>query len=208
MNNYVVVVGAGGHAKVVVDTLRLLGDNIVALLDTNKDLRGAFLMGHRIIGGDDMLDEITREGVLTAIGVSSIAIRRRLFSMTHEKGFRNLSLIHPSAVRSRTAELAEGCQLMAGSVVQTGARIGVNAIVNTRASVDHDCVVCDHAHIGPGAVLAQNARVGAETLIGSGAIVLPGVKVGDRCVVGAGTVVVGDVPDDTRVVGNPAQPLA
>ncbi len=208
MNKYVVVVGAGGHAKVVVDTLRVLGDNIVALLDANKDLRGSFVMGHRIIGGDGMLDEITREGVLTAIGVSSITIRRRLFQMTREKGFRNLSLVHPAASLSKTAELAEGCQVMAGAVVQTGARIGVNAIVNTRGSVDHDCVVCDHAHVGPGAVLAQNARVGAETLIGAGATVLPGVRVGERCVVGAGAVVVADVPDDTTVVGNPAQALA
>ncbi|GAB6052550.1 acetyltransferase [Magnetospira thiophila] len=207
MNKYVVVVGAGGHAKVVVDTLRLLGDKVVALLDSNKDLRGSFLMGHRIIGGDEMLDDITSAGVLTAIGVSSITIRRKLFYMTQAKGFRNLSLIHPTAVLSRTANLSEGCQVMARAVIQTGARIGLNSIVNTGAIVDHDSVVCDHAHIGPGAVLAHMVSVGAETLIGAGATILPGVRIGENCRVGAGATVVSDVPAGTTVVGNPAAPV-
>ncbi|CCQ75366.1 acetyltransferase [Magnetospira sp. QH-2] len=204
MNKYVVVVGAGGHAKVVVDTLRLLGDRVVALLDSNQDLRGSFLMGHRIIGGDEMLDDITSAGVLTSVGVSSIAIRRKLFEMTRAKGFRNLSLIHPTAILSRTAELSEGCQVMARAVVQTGSRVGLNAIVNTGAVVDHDTVVCDHAHIGPGAVLAHRVSIGAGTLIGAGATVLPDVRVGDDCRVGAGATVVADVANGTTVVGNPA----
>ena len=207
MNKYVVILGAGGHSKVVIDTLRLQGDRLVALLDNNQDMRGSFVMGHRVIGGEEALDSITTEGVLAAVGVSSIAIRHKLYDVVHAKGFRHLTLVHPSAVVAGSAELSEGCQVMAGAVVQSAARIGINAIVNTRASVDHDCVVCDHAHIGPGSVLAQNVRVGAETLIGAGATILPYVRVGDRCRVGAGAVVVANVPDDTTVIGNPAAPV-
>lgn len=207
MNNNVVIIGASGHAKVVIDTLRLQGDRLVALLDNSQDMRGSFVSGQRVVGGESLLDDFTRDGVLAVIGVSSIVIRHQLFESVRRRGFRHLTLVHPAAVVAASAELSEGCQVMAGAVVQSAARIGVNAIVNTRATVDHDCVVDDHAHIGPGAVLAQNVRVGAETLIGAGATILPHVRVGDQCRVGAGAVVVSDVPQGTTVIGNPAAPV-
>lgn len=194
------VLGAGGHAKVVIATMQAAGHRVAAVLDDDASKWGGKILGVEISGP---LNSIRRLRVCRAvIAVGDNAARRRIAEQFRAQW---LTIIHPHAWVHESVALGEGTIVCAGAVVQPDARIGAHAIVNTSASVDHDCLLSDFVHVAPGVRLAGGVRVGAQTLIGVGACVLPGVEIGDRAVIGAGSVVVRDLDDDVVAVGNPAR---
>lgn len=202
------VLGAGGHAKVLIDALLLLGGEIEGVLDPDAARHGAAILGVRVLGGEDLLERRASAAVRLVNALGSVH-RPQLRQQVHERfiarGFGFAGVVHPAACVSRHAEVAGSAQIMAGAVVQAGARIGEDVIINTRASVDHDCVIGAHSHIAPGATLSGDVQVGAGSHIGAGATVLQGVRIGAGCVVGAGAVVLREVPDGVVVLGIPAR---
>lgn len=208
----VVGVGAGGHAKVVIDILRLLGAyELVGLLDPNPELRRTNVLGVRVLGDDNLLPKMWSDGVRHAfIGLGAIAgtqHRRRLYEMVRRYGFEIVEAVHPQAVLAASADIGHGPTVMANAVIGAAARLGDDVIVNTSAVVEHDCVVGNHVHIATGARLAGSVRVGDGALIGLGACVRQSINIGRNSIVGAGAVVVDDVPECTVVVGIPARSL-
>lgn len=212
MKPRVVGVGAGGHAKVVVDILRTAPVEIVGLLERNAALWGTRVLGVKVLGGDDLLPQLRGDGVTHAfIGVGctgDTAPRRRLHRIAKEHGFEIVSAIHATAVISQYATIGPGATLMPGSVVNAGTTLGENVIVNSGAIVEHDCTIGDHVHIATGARLASAVRVGHGSHIGLGASVRERCRIGRDVIVGAGAVVVDDVPDGVVVVGVPARVLS
>jgi UDP-perosamine 4-acetyltransferase len=208
----VVGLGAGGHAKGVIEILRALPDFcIVGLLDVQPRLHHTDVLGVRVLGGDEWLARLHDQGVRHAfVGVGtaiSTHPRAKIYDRLVRHDFEVISAIHPSAVVSPSARLGQGTTLMAGSVVNASAWIGDNVIVNTGAIVEHDCRLGDHVHLATGARLAGGVQLGVGALVGVGACVRPGISIGSRAVVGAGAVVVQDVPDDVVVAGVPARIL-
>lgn len=202
------LIGAGGHARVLLDALLLTGARVAGLLDADPALAGTRLLGYPILGDDEALRERQPAtfDLVNAIGsTKSLARRRAVYVELRARGYRFAGVLHPAATVSRHAAVDEGAQIMAGAVIQACARIGANSIVNTGATVDHDCQVGAHVHVAPGATLSGNVQVGDETHIGSGATVIQGVRIGARCVVAAGAVVLENVPDDSMVAGVPAR---
>lgn len=202
----VVLLAAGGHARVVLDALLAMGVRVTGILDPARR-PGEEIFGVPVLGDDGWLAGRDPAATLLANGAGQVPraeVRERLFESLRSRGFGFVPVRHPSAVVGREALLAEGSQVMAGAVVQCRARIGRNAVVNTRASVDHDCVLGDHAFVGPGATLCGDVRVGDGAFVGSGAVILPGVEVGARAVVGGGALVARDVPGGALVTGVPA----
>ncbi len=206
------ILGGGGHAKVLLDVLQAskLGKRL-AILDSDPKIHGQLLDGVPVLGGDELLPELANAGVkFFAVGVGSVGdsrLRERLFKKGISSGLNALSIVAPSAIVSSRTLIGEGCQLLPASVVNTGARLGVNVIVNTGAIVEHDCVVGEHAHLATGARLCGGVQVGVCAHIGAGAVVRQGIKIGERAVIGAGAAVVKDVPPGAIVAGVPAQPL-
>ncbi len=192
--------GAGGHALVVADALRDLKVPVAGLIDDNpvrvRDSTGSILPGF----GINSQFRIPDSALIITIGNCRVRalLADRLDARYH-------TLIHPSAIVSRTVEIAEGSVVMHGAIVQVASRIGRHVIVNTGARVDHECTIHDFAHIAPSVNLCGDVTVGEGAIIGAGAIVLPGVRIGKWSVVGAGAVVLRDVPDYAVVVGNPAR---
>lgn len=202
-----IVLGAGGHAQVLIDALQLQGAAIEGVLDPDPLKHGAVILGVRVLGGEELLEgrDVASCRLVNALGsVRQPRLRQGVHERFAARGYQFASVIHPAATVSRHAQVEAGAQVMAGAVVQAGARIGVDAIINTRASVDHDCVIGAHSHIAPGVTLSGDVQVGAGTHIGTGAVVVQGVRIGAGCVVGAGAVVLHEVPDGAFVAGVPA----
>jgi sugar O-acyltransferase (sialic acid O-acetyltransferase NeuD family) len=207
MRPKVVVLGAGGHGKVVLELLLLDKTmDVAGLIDANPALRGTTVLGVPVLGGDDQIARSGATGFVVGIGnVGNPEPRRRVFDAALARGLSPVRLVHPSATISGFAEVGEGTVVMAGAIVNPGAVLGRNVIVNTGAIVDHDCRIGDHAHVAPGARLSGGVTVGRSALIGVGASVRQGIAIGEEAIVGAGAVVVGDVAARVTVVGTPAR---
>jgi UDP-perosamine 4-acetyltransferase len=206
----IVIIGAGGHAGVVIDTLKALGSfHIHGLVDRDRDTWGATRHGCKVLGGDDVLSSIRIAGVRQAfLGLGMIqpsSLRKTCAALTAKIGFKFPTLVHPTAWVSPSATLGDGTFIGPLAVVNSSAVIGEHVIINSGAIVEHDCQVGSFSHVASGACLAGGVVVGAETLIGARAVVRQGLEIGYRVLVGAGAVVVKSVPNQTQALGVPAQ---
>jgi UDP-perosamine 4-acetyltransferase len=204
----VIVVGAGEHGRVVVDALQASGREVAGFSDADPGLHGSKVLGLTVLGDDAAVLRYSPAEIELANGVGSVrdtAARAEVFGRLRARGYRFATVRHPAAVVSRHAEIGEGAQLMAGCVVQVGARLEGNVLVNTSASVDHDCVLGQDVHIAPGATLSGRVLVGAGTHVGTGACVIQGVRIGRGCIIGAGSLVLRSVPDRSIAIGVPAR---
>jgi len=204
------VVGGGGHAKVVIDALATAGcTGRIAIVDADPGLAGTDVLGYPVIGDDTTLAGAQSQG-FTAFVVGLGAYddnvpRKRLFERGRDAGLEPMTIIHPAATVSEHARIGAGAFIAA--TANPGAEVGDNVIVNIAAVVEHDYRIGDHVLIGPSATILGAASVGALSLIGAGAIVMPGISVGEAAVVGAGAVVLADVADGGRVAGVPARAI-
>jgi sugar O-acyltransferase (sialic acid O-acetyltransferase NeuD family) len=211
MNLPVIILGAGGHAKVLIDTLLLTPVEIAGIVDPDQKKHGARILGIPVIGSDDVVLKHGPDAITLVNGVGSVkqpVLRKQLFDMFKAKGYTFAGVLHPSAVIARDVLLAEGVQVMAGAVIQPGCVIGRNVIINTNASVDHDCAVADHVHIAPGVVLSGGVVVEEGVHIGTGATVLQSIRIGRNSIIGAGAVVLQDVPENALVYGVPGKAVS
>ncbi|WP_118973723.1 acetyltransferase [Taibaiella koreensis] len=192
-------IGAGGHAKVIVETVEDMGGKIGFLMDAHPS--GPSLMGHEVrMQRDDIIREYAESQWIIAIGNN--AIRRKI---AEQFELRYAIAKHPSAHVSSRAVIGEGTVIMAGCSVNAEAVIGRHVILNTNCSVDHECNIGSYVHISPNAALGGNVTVGEGTHIGIGACVIQGITIGKECTIGAGAVIIKNVPDGATVVGNPGK---
>lgn len=190
----VLIIGAGGHAKVVASTLLAQGQLVMGFCDVNPAMVGRQVLGLPVLGGDEVLGTIDPSSVRLANGLggtptgsrSGLLARARLEERIKGSGFTFVSAIHPTAVLAVGVRLLGAAQLMAHSTVQPDVSVGDGVVVNTNASVDHDCILGDFSFIGPGATLCGGVTLGAHVFIGAGAVVLPNVVIGEGSVVAGG----------------------
>lgn len=205
----IILIGGGGHAKVVLDALLALGREVIGFTDVNPACPS--LLGVKRLGGDEVMERYGPDQVELANGMGSTerpTFRAQMYERFKRLGFAFATVIHPTASLGREVVLGEGVQVMAGAVVQAGVRLAADVVINTRAVVEHDCVIGSHTHISPGAVLCGGVVVGEGSHIGATACLIQLVQVGRNCVVGAGAVVLKNVPDGQTVFGVPARPAA
>ena len=194
----VVVIGAGGHAKVVISTLTASGTPVAAVVDDDDTKWGTDAQGTRV----GRLER-ARSG-RGIVGIGDNAKRR---DMVKTLDLEWQTAVHPVAYVHPSAKLGRGTVVFAGAVVQPDAVIGDHVIVNTGATVDHDCVIGDFVHLAPGVHLAGSVRVGEGAFLGIGSVVCPGVTIGRWARLGAGAVAIRDLPDGVLAVGVPAAEL-
>lgn len=199
----VILIGNGGHAKVILGILRLNGARIVGVVGPAGS---GGIGGWPLLGEDDDLPELRGRASGAFVAVGDNDRRERLFDLVENLGFEFVNAIHPAAVIDGSVRVGRGVAIVAGAVVNADTEIGDNVIVNTAATIDHDCWIGRGAHVGPGSHLSGYVRVGPRALIGIGATVGRGrgLTVGEGAVVGAGSVVIEDVADGAVVWGVPA----
>ena len=209
-NKKLIILGAGAHARVLVDLAgQLPGWELAGLLDDDSSKAGSDVFGVPVLGHTDQLREIAAAKLAdsAAIAFGDNALRRRFFEFARQAGLELATLVHPSAVISPHAKLGTGVVVLAGVVVNAGAVIGDNVSLNTGCSIDHDCRLDDHCHIFPNATLTGGVRVGSGASVGANAVVNPNLEIGRDAAVGSGAVVIRDVGPGQVVVGNPARVL-
>jgi sugar O-acyltransferase (sialic acid O-acetyltransferase NeuD family) len=195
------VVGAGGHAKVVIATARAAGFDAIQIADDDEARWGSQLVGAPIVGPTrDVLD---RADAIAVLAIGDNAARHRLGASAR---CSFATVVHPSAIVDPSVVLGPGTVVFAGVVIQIDSRLGAHVIVNTGASIDHDCVLGDAVHVAPGTRLAGNVTLGDGVFVGIGAAIIPGRTVGAWTQIGAGAAVTRDLPEHVTAVGVPARP--
>ncbi len=203
----VLIVGGGGHAKVVIDALRALGysDAQLFIVDDDPARQGRTLLSIVVRAPSA---ELRLAGGWFHVAIGDCAARARTAQSFRAAGLRALSVVHPAARIAGSARLAGGSFVAAGAIVGPDAALEDDCIVNHNAVVDHDCRIGLSCHVAPGATLGGGVSLGARVLVGAGASVLPGLSLGDDCVLGAGGVLLDDLPQRCTAVGVPALPLS
>ena len=203
----VIIIGAGGHARVIADIIKKSGDEIVGFLDDNADIQGKTIFDGKIVLGDTSEESVKKySDCYFIIGIGSNRVRK----IISEK-YSNLkwyTAIHPNAIIGSNVEIGEGTVLMAGTVINIGTKIGKHCIVNTCSSLDHDNLIEDFVHISPGAHLAGTVKVMKCTWICTGVTVINNITIEKNNIIGAGSVVIKDITTENGTyVGVPAKKL-
>lgn len=188
------IIGASGHAKVIIDIVEEVGYRVGQIFD--KDELKKQIFGFEICHN---FSNLPQESV---VAIGDNYIRKKV---AEANSFNLEVLVHPKSFISRYSEIGNGTVVLSGVSINAGTKIGRHCIVNTNSSVDHDCIISDFVHISPNAALAGNVEVGECSHIGIGACIKQGVKIGRNCIIGAGAVILRDVPDGAVVVGNPGK---
>lgn len=208
MSRPIIILGGGGHAKVLIEALRCSNLEIIGLTDPNPDLHGKSIMGVPVLGDDSVLSGYSADRVALVNGLGSTRqpnARRQLYENISSRGFSFANVVHPSAIIAGDVTIGNGVQLMAGVILQPGVALGDNVIINTRVSVDHDCRIGCHSHLAPGVVLSGEVTVGEGVHIGTGASIVNHVRIGDDSLIGAGSLVLRSIPDNVVAYGVPAE---
>lgn len=205
-----VVVGAGGHARVVLSVLSERDDyDVVGVVDTREPRPGEVILGVPVISAVDGLERLASEGVAHAfLALGENNLRSDAADRLGRLGFALPPLISDAAYVAPTAHLGPGILVAPHAHVGPEAVVGAGVIVNTQANVEHEVSVGDYAHLAPGSSVGGRSRLGARVLLGMGARVIEKVRVADGVVIGANAVVIHDVDDDgARLVGVPARSI-
>lgn len=207
----IVLVGAGGHCKVIIDIIKSVSKyDIVGVTDrAYVSSEDKFVLDIPIIGDDSRLEELYNSGVTNAFvcvgALQNIALRHVIYNKLKDIGFNIPVLIHKNSIVSPYASIASGTCVMAGAIINPGALIGENCIVNTGAVIEHDCKVQWNTHISPRACIAGGVDIGYNTHIGMGSSIIQTVHIGNNVIIGAGAVVIENIVDNVVAVGIPSK---
>lgn len=202
-----ILLGAGGHAKVVLDLILSLGRDCIAVVYPEQ-IASTHWRGITAITELQLLENYSPDSVELVLGMGFMPgdnTRRDLFFSYKLKGYRFATLCHPTALLSPSVSLGEGCQIMAGAIIQADASCADNVIINTAARIDHDTRIGAHSHVAPGVVVCGAVIVDPEVFIGASATVIQNRYIGKGSIIAAGTLVIEDVASNQLAVGSPAK---
>jgi sugar O-acyltransferase (sialic acid O-acetyltransferase NeuD family) len=205
----IVLVGSGGHALSVIDSIQSKGEYEIVGITELGDLVGETVLGYKVIGNDAMLKSVFDNGVnhafVTVGSIRNTSLRQKLFYMLKDKKFILPAILDSSSNIGSDVWFGEGVYIGKNAVVNAKSSVGDMAIINTGAIIEHGCFIDEFTHIGPGAVMCGDVKIGAHTHIGANATAIQGVNIGDNSIIGAGSIVLHDVPSKVIAYGNPCK---
>ncbi|MBF0489157.1 MAG: acetyltransferase [Candidatus Omnitrophica bacterium] len=209
MKSRLLLIGAGGHCRVILDLLLQTKKYSVSGILDLKERVGDEVLGVPIIGTDLDLPKFYKKGIrycfISVGSIGSPRVRIKLQKLAQEAGFIFPNIIHPSALISPRVSIGEGNFIAPRVIVNVNSNIGNHCILNTGAILEHDCQIGDFVHIAPGVVLSGGISVGDQAHIGTGSIVRQSLKIGSKSIIGAGSVVTKDIPTNVMAFGNPCK---
>lgn len=205
----IILVGGGGHCKVIIDILEFNGYYSIAGISDIPDKKGSIISGYNIEFSDldleRIYDKITKNAVISIGSIGDLEIRKIIYDKLKKIGFHLPKIISKQAIISKFSTISDGTVVMPGVIINSGTDIGKFCIVNTGSIIEHDCEISNNVHIAPGVTISGGVKIGETTHIGTGAIVIQGIKIGNNSVIGAGSVVVKNIGDNVVAYGNPAK---
>jgi sugar O-acyltransferase (sialic acid O-acetyltransferase NeuD family) len=201
----IVIIGAGGHARMIRNIIQLQGHTVVGYLDDEPSLIGQRIDDVPVLGRIVTYQSYTYDKMVLGIGSNPIRFVLRTIQLKDIPIDYWHKAIHPTAVIGDFTTIGVGTVIMAGVIINPGTEIGQHTIINTGAIVDHDCIVSDYVHIAPGVNLAGGIKIGTGTLVGIGTSVIPYQSIGSWSIIGAGAVIISDLPSNLTAVGVPAK---
>jgi sugar O-acyltransferase (sialic acid O-acetyltransferase NeuD family) len=195
-NKPIIILGAGGHAKVIAEVLRLSNVKIHGFVTPDLEA-GTEFFGATILGDDAVIFNYSADEIQLANGVGALPgqfLRWALASAMRKKGYRFTTIVHQSTVVATDVVLEEGVQLMAGVVIQPGTTVGRDTIINTGTIIDHDCCIAENCHLAPGVVSSGGVEIGKNVHVGTGVKIIQGVNIGEASMIAAGSTIYKDVP--------------
>lgn len=204
MRKKVVIIGAGGHAKVIADIIEKSGDEIVGFLDDNKEIGTTIIKEYKVIGdlNNRFAMAVTKENLEFIIAIGDNKKREEI---SHSPNLKFYTAIHPSAQIGLDVEIKEGTVVMANVCINSSAKIGKHCIINTGAIIEHDNIIEDFVHISPNVALGGTVKIGKNTHVGIGSTIKNNITICENCKIGAGAVVVKDIEKEGTYVGVPAK---
>ena len=203
----VIVIGSGGHAKVVIDILNEMA-NVKICGITSKSLNpGSSFAGYQVIGDDTILSQHLYQDYHIAMGIGGYRdndLREKVYIYIKGQGFNFINVVHPSAVISKTVTLGESVVIFPGVVLNTDVQIGYNTIVATGSTIDHETIIGNNVLVSAGVTIGAYSKIHDNSLIALGAKIISGITIGRNAVIAAGAVVVNDISDNEIVFGIPA----
>lgn len=206
MKEKVLLIGAGGHCKIIIECLDLQKYEIVGILD-NFVPNGTHICGIPVIGSDEDAEKLYKNGIRLAVVtiVGNLEIRRCILNKYRKIGFQFPNIIHEACRISPSARIGEGVVILANVCVNAEAKVGDFVTLNTGSIIEHEVSIGENSHIAPGAILLGASQIGCNTMIGAGATVLQQIYIGNECKIGAGSVVLHNIEDKKTVYGIPAK---
>jgi len=198
----VIIIGAGGHAKVLINVLRIKKYTVIGIVD-NFLKKDDSVHEYKVLGNDNIIYKYSPEEIELINGLGSISgndLRWDIAKDFEDAGYTFANVLHPSALIADDVIHDQGVQIMAGVVIQPGTKIGKSSIINTGVIIDHDCVINENCHLAPGTTLSGNVRIGKGTHIGTGTNVINGINIGKNCLIAAGSVIYKNIPDNTHFI--------
>ncbi len=189
----IIIIGAGGHARVLIEAIRLMKLEIIGATDANPKSVEQSKLGVKLLGNDEKILKYAPNEILLVNGVGQVKVspvRAKIFELYKSKGYQFATVRHPSAVLTSDVKIGEGSQVMAGVVIQPGTVIGQNSILNTRVSIDHDCQIGSHVHIAPGTTVCGTVTVGDGCHVGIGVILVNNITIKSNSFIKSGTLVI------------------
>jgi sugar O-acyltransferase (sialic acid O-acetyltransferase NeuD family) len=202
-----IIIGAGGQARVVIDVASELNIKIVGIIDVNFQDKAERILGFQVLGDFAALNQYPPHQVDIAIALGDSHLRSEYYEKVIRHGYRVITMIHPTAIVSRNAKIGNGVFINAGVIINAGAVIQDNSIINTGVIIEHETVVGKHCHIAPGVKLAGRVKIGDNTFVGIGSTIIDKIMIGDNVVIGAGSVILRDVDSKSTVVGIPGKKI-
>ncbi len=198
----IILLGAGGHCKVIIDLIEELNQyNIIGIYD---DYHNDSLYDIKILGRINEVNKyINNKDIYFVIGIGSNLIRKKIYEEFIDLNW--CSLIHPNAIVSKKSKIDIGTVICAGSVIQTEVIIGKHCIINTNCNIDHETIIQDFSDICPGVTICGQVNIGYNTFIGANSTIIQGLKIGNYNIIGAGSVIIKNIDDNKKIVGNPGK---
>lgn len=203
MPTEILIIGAGGHSKVVIDALQVSKpETDFMVVDYDNSKAGWLIFGRVPVV---LLDKWPQPHKLYHVAIGDNTIRKKCSLEAQKQGKKPITIFHSDASISTTSKISEGCFIAAKAIVAAESELGEGCIINHGAVVDHDCKVAPYSHIAPNVTIGGSVVIGEKCLIGAGSIILPSVKIGNQVVIGAGAVITRDVPDNQIMIGVPGK---